>query len=943
MSRQQRSALTLLALALALPTAASAQAPDTTRKVRVDSSRIRQLDPINVTAARSPREILRTPQPVLVVDSAAARRRAAYTVSDLFRLEPGVDITGTGTNQARLAIRGQRGQRILLLENGIRLNNARRQQDFGELPALSDVESLERAELVRGPASVLYGTDAIGGVVNLITAGAPTSGPSRISGEVGYRYSSHDRQSRPAGYVAGRFGTVGFRFSGTWRDTEPYRAPSGSFGSVTLSQPVRVHDTGVRDENYSGEIGFAVAEGHNLFARYARYSARNAGFGFVNPDDFGAPDDPDLRIFYPRQTFEQASVRYQTSRISSFLANRLELTTYYQSNARNLNFDVFVPFSSPPASPGGGVSAISRNFTDIDTWGFRVEAARIVGGRHTFTYGGDFSRDDSFNRDSSVTTVTGFGPPQQDISNTPPVPNAIYQTGGLFAQAALALSSRLSATLGVRAQDVRAHTLPTEGVTGAEVRSSDQTVVGAANLLYQLTPKVALVGNAGRAFRSPNLVERFFEGPLPEGNGFQQRNPELGPETSFTMDLGLKVRAGPAYFEGFYFRSTIRNGIRVEPTGEMVGPFPAFRNVNVDKIHDEGVELLGDVRLASGLGARASFSTHSAEDALDPNNPVGDTYSRKLAGELRYDDPGGRGAPGLYGARRRRRTQLPPHRAGAPRPRGQCLQFGQPALRRVSQRRLLPAGAGAVGDGYLPAGVLDVYRDGGPETILDPRTPFPETTDAVLPSGALRPGVAGPFCPGCLRRAGSPHRGDRGGVRRHVFGPDLHLGPDAGRLGDRHRGDGAGRQHRVGAQGRGHGLAAGPGDRARPAARRPVGDRTHSLDGVLGVDGPSPRSLSHPSLRFPFLHRAPGAAAGDGLRRSLQAGRAGGGIQPAGRDSAAADGRHDRPANPDRIVRPPDGDALAAHLGAREHQYFPRHHGDRVLPGEGDLHRTDDQ
>ena len=47
----------------------------------------------------------------------------------------------------------------------------------------------------------------------------------------------------------------------------------------------------------------------------------------------------------------------------------------------------------------------------------------------------------------------------------------------------------------------------------------------------------------------------------------------------------------------------------------MVGPFPAFRNINVDKIRDEGVELLGDVRLAGGLGARASFSTHSAEDA----------------------------------------------------------------------------------------------------------------------------------------------------------------------------------------------------------------------------------------------------------------------------------------------------------------------------------------
>ena len=51
-------------------------------------------------------------------------------------------------------------------------------------------------------------------------------------------------------------------------------------------------------------------------------------------DDFGAPDDPDIRISYPKQTFQQGSVRYQTSRISSFLANRLELTTYYQSNGQ---------------------------------------------------------------------------------------------------------------------------------------------------------------------------------------------------------------------------------------------------------------------------------------------------------------------------------------------------------------------------------------------------------------------------------------------------------------------------------------------------------------------------------------------------------------------------------------------------------------------------------
>jgi hemoglobin/transferrin/lactoferrin receptor protein len=236
----------------------------------------------------------------------------------------------------------------------------------------------------------------------------------------------------------------------------------------------------------------------------------------------------------------------------------------------------------------------------------------------------------------------GFGPPQQSISTTPTVPNAVYRTGGIFAQAAFALTERLSAMFGTRAQDVHADTRPTEGLSAPEVRSSDQTVVYAGNLVYQLTRNISLVANAGRAFRSPNLVERFFEGPTPEGSGYQVRNPDLEPETSFTVDAGIKVRTSRAYFEGFYYHSTIRDGIRIEPTGEEVGGFPAFRNVNVDKIRDQGIELLGDVRVIGGFGARAGFSSHSAKDALDPSNPVGDTFSRKLTAELRFDDPAGR-------------------------------------------------------------------------------------------------------------------------------------------------------------------------------------------------------------------------------------------------------------------------------------------------------------
>ena len=101
--------------------------------------------------------------------------------ADLLRDQPGVDVNGVGVNQARPVIRGQRGLRVLFLEDGLRMNNARRQTDFGEITGLVDVDDVSSVEVVRGPMSVLYGSDAIGGVLNLVTkrrAFSPTAATS---------------------------------------------------------------------------------------------------------------------------------------------------------------------------------------------------------------------------------------------------------------------------------------------------------------------------------------------------------------------------------------------------------------------------------------------------------------------------------------------------------------------------------------------------------------------------------------------------------------------------------------------------------------------------------------------------------------------------------------------------------------------------------------------
>ena len=70
-----------------------------------------------------------------------------------------------------------------------------------------------------------------------------------------------------------------------------------------------------------------------------------------------------------------------------------------------------------------------------------------------------------------------------------------------------------------------------------------------------------MIGNVGRAFRAPNLVERYFQGSA-EGSGFQLANPDLAPETSLNVDLGLKFRTGRLYAEAIWFRNRSRTRIR---------------------------------------------------------------------------------------------------------------------------------------------------------------------------------------------------------------------------------------------------------------------------------------------------------------------------------------------------------------------------------------------
>ncbi|MDQ6829270.1 MAG: TonB-dependent receptor [Gemmatimonadota bacterium] len=634
MSFVLRARLVALSLGAALATGSVAGAQQ-------DSAKVRPLEKVTVTATRTPTTAFNSPLPVNIIDSSVIHDRQPNTAVDLFREQPGLDVNGVGTNQVRPTIRGMRGQRILLLEDGLRLNNARRQQDFGELPAIVDVNEIDRVDVVRGPLSVLYGTDAIGGVVNIITSGAPPRGtPAGLHGSLGYRYSSADDQRRPSGVIEQRVGRWGFRLSGSYRQTDSYEAPAGSFGTLVLPATTKVNDTGVRDHDFSGSAGVDLTATQRLFGKVESYHANNAGFGYVDPSVLGT-DQPLIAIRYPKQNVDRYTLGYRANSLGTALADRAEITTYYLRNARDLDQHVFVPFG-PGTPPGAGVDVLSHNFTDIATFGARAEATKILFGRHLLTYGADAFRDRSNNSDSSTTVVLGFGPPRPRNDLISKVPNATYRSAGVFAQTDLQLAEPLHIILGGRVQDVRADTRATAGQTGPLLSSRETPVVGTASAVYRATEYLNLIASVGRGFRSPNLVERFFNGATPEGSGYQKANPNLSPETSLNVDLGARVQAGPVAAEAFVFRNDLHNGIAIAPTADSVNRLPAFQNVNVAKLRFSGGEAQLSLQLPLGFSTSANYSRLTSKDVLNPNNPVGDTYSNKIAGELAYRLPTGR-------------------------------------------------------------------------------------------------------------------------------------------------------------------------------------------------------------------------------------------------------------------------------------------------------------
>ncbi len=656
------TAVLLLLMSLASPQLLSAQTNDTApqgegtqetvdQDPRSDSGDNVYYGTVTVTATGNESDTHQVAQPVTVLKDIDLR--LANNAADLLRWEPGVDVDGVGAVQVRPVIRGLRGLRVLFLEDGLRMNNSRRQTDFGEISGLVPNELVDRIEVVRGAASVLYGTDAIGGVVNMIThrpsVGSGWAGNLRVTG------GSVDDSTKVTASLAKRSEQSSWSSTFGVRDVSDYEAPAGTFGDIKLLEDTSVLDTGVEDNFFKTIYSRDLNSSHSLILSARGYSGENSGFGLVEPSLLG-DDSFRIRILYPEQDFQ----KFVATHLGTDLgwADTLETKLYSQSNERILVNDIGINIGPIfPGAPNSSVDADTVNNTDMDTWGVRSEAAKAAAGG-LWTYGVEAFFDDSFNTDSSVTTTTirvpfpPFAFVSQSTDNIANAPNATNSSIGAFAQYERLIGDRAHVSLGTRYQQVTTQAEPTPDLDVTGLDFDDSRWVGAATLRYQLQDNLQLVGSLGSSFRMPSIIERLFNGPTPEGAGFQLLNPNLKSETGINYDIGLKYRGRRTFAEVTYFENRLSDGISqhflspadVDALAQdlkteiaLLGPNVfVVQQRNIEELTYTGFELAGGINLESGVTVGGNFSLLDADRTDSANPPTGESYGNKTNLFLRY-------------------------------------------------------------------------------------------------------------------------------------------------------------------------------------------------------------------------------------------------------------------------------------------------------------------
>ncbi len=627
------------ALAAVMGMAANAQAQQPQEQYFAEAD-------ITVTATRSERDTLNVPSTVTVITEEDIEENLVGDIKDLVRFEPGVSVstqpsrfgatlgsTGRDGNSS-FNIRGLGGNRVLFVVDGVRVPEgfAFGPAAFGRGDYL-DLDLLQSVEILRGPASALYGSDGIAGAVHFITRdpGDMLEDGRSFGGRLRAAYGSADDSWAESLALAGRAGNWEGLIAYTRRDAHELdnQGDNDALNSTrTTPNPQDIESNAVL-----ARLVYAPSANHRLRFSYdygdrsvetEAYSGRSA-----TVLDLDGVDENDRQRFAFDHHFENEGGLIDDGQWALF---------WQDSNA--------LQFSDEDRT----TTDRTRTTTfDNVVWGGSVQLqSRFMLGsvQHELTYGGDFSRTEQEGiRD-------GVGPTVGDPLPSRPFPTTEFDLAGLFLQDEISLlNGQLVLFPAVRYDwyELNPEADPLYLASIPPVSQSDSRLSPKFGVVVWPTETFGAFFNYAQGFRapSPSEVNNSFENltfgytSLP--------NPDLGPETSESFEVGVRFRnvevAGATWTaSATAFAASFEDFISQEIVGGTGAPGNPlqFQFVNLGEVEIWGLEGRADAEWDSGFGLTVSASYAEGEETTGGvRGPLDSIDPWKLVAGLRYDHSGG--------------------------------------------------------------------------------------------------------------------------------------------------------------------------------------------------------------------------------------------------------------------------------------------------------------
>jgi len=534
---------------------------------------------------------LRRAQSVTVMEAEQITRLRDQTLGGTIEDIPGVSVIQYGPSIAKPVVRGLHSQRVIVSNAGVRQEG---QQWGGEHAPEIDVFTADEISVVRGPGAVEYGSDALGGVVSIEPAALPRGG--RLTGEISTQTFANNRQGvlslglQKGGVALPLLGTVSTRFRATMRRAGDAAAPEAN-----------LRNTGFGELSLSGALGW-VSDRRRTEVLLSRYDTRLglfSGAHFGNFDDLQraierGPRQSDFSydIDRPRQqvTHDRVLVRHE-----SLVGNdgRLDLSYAFQLNRRR-EFDLHGP-RSQRNEPAFG----------LDLYTHSLDAS----------YGVDHG--DGLLR----VGVSGMRQGNISVGTAYLIPQYRLYTGGAWLRHEHYFGP-VTLDAGVRWDYRWQRVFPPPDRAFDLTRTTDEwaDVSGGVGATWEFVEGWFLASNVGRAWRAPNVNERFSQGVHHGTAQYEIGDQMLGRESTTSVDASLRHDGDRLSFEVNTFRNAIDNFIYLQPREPVLsirGAFPAFIFQQTDALMT-GLELDVNAEVGGGAAVFASGSlVRGTNEVLD--------------------------------------------------------------------------------------------------------------------------------------------------------------------------------------------------------------------------------------------------------------------------------------------------------------------------------------